>query len=65
MGDGVRPLLDSLSDASASKAACCLVVKLSWTLDDVGELREVSRSRYCWFGGDCGTASSVCVVRMH
>ena len=37
----------------------------AWRLDGDGVLREESRRRYCWVGGDWGTASQACAVRMH
>ena len=39
--------------------------KVPWTLDGDGVLRDESKGRYCWIGGDWGTASPACAVLMH
>ena len=39
-------------------------VKIPWRLDGDGVLRSEARGRYCWVGGDWGTASPACAVLM-
>ncbi len=39
--------------------------RIPWTLDDDGVLRAESKGKYCWIGGDWGTASPACAVLMY